>query len=72
MYIQIPDKITKDGQNEGKPMVVRVTKTEFELDDGRIFPHPVELDEVPSVEEFQKIYDKSRNLVKNMMEDTSE
>jgi hypothetical protein len=55
-----------------KPMVVRVTKTEFELDDGRIFPHPVELDEVPSVEEFQKIYDKSRKLVKNMMEDTGE
>ena len=55
-----------------KPMVVRVTKTEFELDDGRVFPHPVELDEVPSVEEFQKIYDKSRKLVKNMMEDASE
>jgi len=55
-----------------KPMVVRVNKTEFELDDGRIFPHPVELDEVPSVEEFQKIYDKSRKLVKNMMEDTGE
>ena len=55
-----------------KPMVVRVTKTEFELDDGRIFPHPVELDEVPSVEEFQKIYDKSRKLVKNMMEDAGE
>lgn len=55
-----------------KPMVVRVTRTEFELDDGRVFPHPVELDEVPSVEEFQKIYDKSRKLVKNMMEDTGE
>jgi len=57
---------------EKKPMVVRVTKTEFELDDGRIFPHPVELDEVPSVEEFQRIYDKSRKLVKDMMEDTGE
>lgn len=55
-----------------KPMVIRITKTEFELDDGRIFPHPVELDEVPTVEEFQKIYDKSRKLVKNMMEDTGE
>lgn len=31
-------------------MVVRVTKTEFELDDGRIFPHPVELDDVPTIE----------------------
>ena len=53
-------------------MVVRVTKTEFELDDGRVFPHPVELDEVPTVEEFQKTYDKSRKLVKDMMEDTGE
>jgi hypothetical protein len=55
-----------------KPMVIRVTKTEFELDDGRIFPHPVELDEIPTIEEFQKIYDKSRKLVKDMMEDIGE
>ena len=55
-----------------KPMVVRVTKTEFELDDGRVFPHPIELDEVPSVEEFQKIYNKSRKLVKDMMKDVGE
>jgi hypothetical protein len=54
---------------EKKPVVVRVTKIEFELDDGRIFPHPVELDDVPTVEEFQKIYDKSRKLVQDMMED---
>ena len=53
---------------EKKPMVVRVTKTEFELDDGRIFPHPVELDDVPTVEEFQKIYDRSRKLVQDMMD----
>lgn len=37
--------------------VVRVTTTEFELDDGSIFPHAVELEEVPSPEEFQKFYD---------------
>jgi len=48
-------------------MVVRITKDEFELDDGRIFPHPVELDVVPSIEEFQKTYDKSRKLVQEMM-----
>jgi len=57
---------------EKKPVVVRVTKTEFELDDGRVFPHPVELDEVPTVEEFQKTYDKSRKLVKDMMKDAGE
>lgn len=57
---------------EKKPMVVRVTKTEFELDDGRIFPHPVELDPAPTVEEFQKTYDKSRKLVKEMMDNDGE
>jgi len=57
---------------EKKPMVVRVTKTEFELDDGRIFPHPVELDDVPTIEEFQKIYDKSRKLVSDMLKDDND
>ena len=38
--------------------VVRVTKTEFELEDGRVYDHPIELDEVPTIEEFQKIYDE--------------
>ena len=52
--------------------IVRVTKTEFELDDGRIFPHPVELDPVPSVEEFQKTYDRSRKLVQEMMDNDGE
>jgi len=52
-----------------KPMVVRVTKEEFELDDGRIFPHVIELDEVPTIEEFQKIYDKVRDTYKDMLDD---
>jgi len=38
-------------------MVKRVTKTEFETDDGRVFEHPIELDEEISVEEFQGILD---------------
>ena len=38
--------------------VVRVTEDEFELDDGRIFPHVERLKEVPTIEEFQKIYDE--------------
>jgi hypothetical protein len=50
-----------------KLMVVRVTKEEFELDDGRIFPHVIELDEVPTIEEFQKIYDKVRDTYKDML-----
>lgn len=37
--------------------VIRVSFTEFELDDGSTFPHAVELEDIPSPEEFQKFYD---------------
>ena len=46
--------------------VVRVTKTEFELEDGRVYEHPVDLDEIPTVEEFQKIYDEWAVKFKDM------
>ena len=42
-----------------QPMkVVRVTKTEFELEDGRVYDHPVELGSVPALEDFQCVYDE--------------
>ena len=51
---------TEKNENMEKPMVVRVTKTEFELNDGRIFPMMFDYadDEVPTIEEFQKQYDQ--------------
>lgn len=52
--------------------VIKVTKTEFELEDGRTYEHPVELDEVPTVEEFQKIYDEWVVKFKNMLGDSNE
>ncbi len=48
--------------------VVRVTKTEFELEDGRVYQHPVELDYVPTVEEFQAIYDKWQAILGDTIE----
>lgn len=39
-------------------MIIRVTKTEFRTDDGVIYDIPFELDETPTVEEFQRIYDE--------------
>lgn len=39
--------------------VVRVTKDEFELEDGTIQPMMFELDYVPLVEEFQQMLDDS-------------
>lgn len=51
--------------------VVRVTAEEFELDDGQVFPHVVELDpdEIPSVEEFQHIYDHWRTVIANELKE---
>ena len=43
--------------------VVRVTKTEFELDNGDIYPHAFELDDDITIEEFQKILNASKDMV---------
>lgn len=44
---------------KSKVKVVRLTTKEFELSDGRVYQHPLELepDEVPTVEEFQCYYE---------------
>lgn len=52
-----------------KRMVVRVTSTEFELDNGRIFEMPFELEEVPDLEDFQRIYDQWLTILQEMLED---
>lgn len=51
-----------------RPMVVRVTKTEFELDDGRVFPMLFDFadDEIPTPEEFQKQYNRWLALFEDM------
>jgi len=41
-----------------KMKVIKVTKTEFELENGQVFEHPVELDEIPSIDDFQEIYNE--------------
>ena len=46
--------------------IKRVTKTEFETEDGRVFEHPMELDDVPTAEEFQAVYDKWFQIFKEM------
>jgi hypothetical protein len=51
--------------------IVRVTTTEFETADGTIRPMVFNLDETPTVEEFQAIYDDWFNvfLEKGLIED---
>ena len=47
--------------------VVRVSKTEFELDTGDVFPFPFDMEEELTVEEFQRILDNSKELVLQML-----
>ena len=47
---------------EHKYTVVRVTKAEFELDNGDIYPHAFELDDDITVEEFQKLLLKNLHI----------
>ena len=41
-------------------VITRVTETEFETEDGRVFPHavPFETGQVPTIAEFQQWYDR--------------
>jgi len=43
--------------------VVRVSRTEFELDNGDIYPIPFEYDYEPTLEEFQMFLDNSKELI---------
>ena len=50
--------------DENSIKVVRVTTTEFELSDGRVYEHPIplEYEEVPLPEAFQEFYDYWLNI----------
>jgi hypothetical protein len=47
------------GQVGGRAVIIRVTETEFETEDGRVTPHPIPFEEgkVPTIKEFQEWYD---------------
>ena len=55
-------KVMEQIQNQ-KMKVVRVSKTEFELDTGDIYPIPFDLGYEPTIEEFQKFLDDSKQSV---------
>jgi len=54
-------------KKDRKMKVVRVTRTEFELDNGDIYPLPFELDYTPTLKEFNEIYANSRKLVEELV-----
>ena len=58
----------KGKKKDKKVKVIRVTRTEFELDNGDIYPLPFELDHTPTLKEFNEIYANSRTLVEQLVE----
>ena len=47
--------------------VVRVSKTEFELDTGDVFLFPFDMEDELTVEEFQTILNNSKELILQML-----
>lgn len=56
------NKLIKIMENKNMK-VIRVTKTEYELENGDIYPNVFELDEDITIEEFQNILDESKSLI---------
>lgn len=50
-----------------RTMITRVTETEFQTEDGRTVPHAIPFDkgEAPSVEEFQRWYDRWHTIFRS-------
>lgn len=53
-----------------KMKVIRVDKYEFELENGQVFEHIEPLDEVPTLEEFQKVYDECCDNMNKILKET--
>jgi hypothetical protein len=51
--------------NQTMKKIISVTKTEFVTEDGTVHPILFELDEVPTVQEFQEIYDSWLEVFRN-------
>ena len=57
---------------KNKPKVVRVNRIGFELEDGRIYGHPVPLDYDPTIEDFQRIYDHWKGVIEKYVEEADQ
>lgn len=44
--------------------ITKITKEYFETEEGKRVYHEVPLEEVPTLEEFQQMYDKAENFFK--------
>lgn len=48
--------------------IIEVNKYGFTFEDGTYCEHPIQLDDVPTLEEFQKIYENSVNIINKEIE----
>ena len=46
-----------------RPKVVKVTKTDYTLDNGDVYEHTFDIDENITVEEFQSLLDNAKNII---------
>lgn len=60
-------KIMKNLQNK-QFKVVRVDAKEFKLENGDVYPIPFKMKKMPSIKEFQKMVDDSKDLMIQLME----
>lgn len=49
--------------------VKKVSQTEFELENGAIYPIPFELDYTPTVDEFQNTLNNSKKIILNLLKE---
>ena len=45
------------------PKVVKVTKTDYTLDNGDVYEHTFDIDENITVEEFQSLLNNAKNII---------
>ena len=46
-----------------QPKVVKVTETDYTLDNGDVYEHTFDIDENITVEEFQSLLDNAKNII---------
>ena len=46
-----------------QPKVVKVTKTNYTLDNGDVYEHTFDIDENITVDEFQSLLDNAKNII---------
>lgn len=46
-----------------QPKIVKVTKTDYTLDNGDVYEHTFDIDENITVDEFQSLLDNAKNII---------